>query len=268
MSDVLKYEQDEHGVVTLTLNHPATRNALTGSGIIPALLAACDRIEHDPSVRVVIITAEGRIFSSGGSMDEMERQIGPGVNAAELRQEYRHGIQMLPLAITNLEVPTIAAINGPAMGAGSDLTCMCDIRIASESATFAQTFVKIGLVSGDGGAWLLPRVIGMSRASEMAFTGEPIDAQTALAWGLVSRVVPAEDLMREARSLAHRIAVNSAPAVRMTKRLLREGQQSSLSNLLELSASYQALAHKTQEHATAVQDFMKKRAERRASKPT
>ena len=130
MSEVLKYEQDEHGVVTLTLNHPDTRNALTGSGIIPALLQACDRIEHDPSVRVVIITAEGKIFSSGGSMDEMERQIGPGVTPAELRQEYRHGIQRLPLAITNLEVPTIAAVNGPAMGAGSDLTCMCDIRIA------------------------------------------------------------------------------------------------------------------------------------------
>lgn len=267
MSEVLKYEQDEHGVVTLTLNHPDTRNALTGSGIIPALLQACDRIEHDPSVRVVIITAEGKIFSSGGSMDEMERQIGPGVTPAELRQEYRHGIQRLPLAITNLEVPTIAAVNGPAMGAGSDLTCMCDIRIASESATFAQTFVKIGLVSGDGGAWLLPRVIGMSRASEMAFTGDPIDAQTALAWGLVSRVVPATDLMTEARALARRIATNSAPAVRMTKRLLREGQHSSLSNVLELSASYQALAHKTDEHAHAVQDFMKKRAERRAKKP-
>ena len=122
-------------------------------------------------------------------------------------------------------------------------------------------------MSGDGGAWLLPRVIGMSRASEMAFTGEPIDAQTALAWGLVSRVVPAADLMTEARALAHRIAANSAPAVRMTKRLLREGQHSSLSNLLELSASYQALAHKTDEHANAVQDFMKKRAERRANKP-
>ena len=266
MSEVLKYEQDEHGVVTLTLNHPETRNALTGTGMIAALLAACERIEHDPSVRVVIITAEGNIFSSGGSIDEMERQIGPGVSPAELRQEYRHGIQRLPLAIYNLEVPTIAAVNGPAMGAGSDLTCMCDIRIASETATFAQTFVKIGIVSGDGGAWLLPRVIGMQRAAEMAFTGDAVDAQTALDWGLVSRVVPPGDLMREARSLAHRIAANAAPAVRMTKRLLREGQQTSLSTLLELAASYQALAHKTPEHEKAVEDFMHRRAARRAGR--
>lgn len=266
MTAPLLYEQDELGVVTLTLNHPETRNALTGTGIVEAVLEACDRIEHDTSVRAVIITASGPIFSSGGKIDEMQRQIGPEYNSAALRQEYRHGIQRLPLAIHQIEVPTIAAVNGPAIGAGCDLACMCDLRIASEAATFAESFVKVGIVPGDGGAWFLPRVIGMARAAEMSFTGEAIDAQTALAWGMVSRVVPAADLLVTAQTLARKMAVNSAPAVRMTKRLLREGQQSSLANLLELSAAYQAIAHKTQEHADIVQDFMDKKAARQRAR--
>ncbi len=266
MTSPLSYEQDDLGVVTLTLNHPETRNALTGTGIVEAMLEACDRIEHDPSVRAVIITATGTIFSSGGKIDEMQRQIGPDYNSAVIRQEYRHGIQRLPLAIHHLEVPTIAAVNGPAIGAGCDLTCMCDIRIASEAATFAESFVKVGIVPGDGGTWFLPRVIGMARAAEMSFTGEAIDAKTALDWGMVSRVVPAEDLLSTAQTLARKMAVNSAPAIRMTKRLLREGQQSSLANLLELSAAYQSIIHKTEEHAAIVKDFMDKKAARRASK--
>jgi enoyl-CoA hydratase/carnithine racemase len=143
---------------------------------------------------------------------------------------------------------------------------MCDLRIASETATFAESFVKVGIVAGDGGAWFLPRVIGMARAAEMSFTGEAIDAKTALDWGMVSRVVPAEELLSTAQTLARKMAVNSAPAVRMTKRLLREGQTSSLSNLLELSAAYQAIAHKTAEHAKIVGDFMAAKAARRAAR--
>jgi len=266
MSSVLLYEQDDLGVVTLTLNHPETRNALTGTGIVEAMLDACHRIERDPSVRAVVITATGTIFSSGGKIDEMQRQIGPEFGSEVLRQEYRHGIQRLPLAIHQLEVPTIAAVNGPAIGAGFDLTCMCDLRIATDTATFAESFVKVGIVAGDGGAWFLPRVIGMARAAEMSFTGEPIDAQTALSWGLVSRVVPAADLLSTAHTLARKMAVNSPSVMRMTKRLLREGQTSSLSNLLELSAAYQAIAHKTPEHAVIIKDFMDKKAARQAKK--
>jgi len=266
MENVLHYEQDEHGVVTLTLNHPETRNALTGTGIVEAMLEACHRIEHDPSVRAVIITANGTIFSSGGKIDEMERQIGSDFGSEVLRQEYRQGIQRLPLAIHQIEVPTIAAVNGPAIGAGCDLACMCDLRIASENATFAESFVKVGIVAGDGGAWFLPRVIGMARAAEMSFTGEAIDAKTALDWGMVSRVVPAQELLSTAQALARKMAANSPHAVRMTKRLLREGQTSSLSTLLELSAAYQAIAHKTAEHAKIVGDFMAAKAARRAAR--
>ena len=261
-STVLVEHRDEHGVVTLTLNHPETRNALTGTGLTEALLDAFARIERDSTVKALIITAEGKVFSSGGKLDEMARQIQPEVGSAALRQEYRHGIQRLPLALHSLEVPTIAAVNGMAIGAGCDLACMCDIRIAADTASFSESFVKVGIIPGDGGAWFLPRIVGMARAVEMSLTGEPVDAQTALAWGLVSKVVPGDELMASASAMAHRMTVHSSDVIRMTKRLLREGQQSSLANLLELSAAYQAIAHKTPEHAQVINAFMARKAQK------
>ena len=219
----------------------------------------CEVIRKDPSVRVVILTAEGPIFSSGGNVKDMKRFFDDALTPDLIREEYRQGIQRIPKALYNLDVPIICAINGPAIGAGLDLTCMCDIRIASENATFAESFVRVGIVPGDGGAWLLPRAVGMSKASEMAFTGEALTAAQALACGLVSRVVPAEKLQEEARALAVKIAANPGAVLRMTKRLLREGERSSLESLLELSAGYQAIAHKTADHREAVTAFIEKR---------
>ncbi|WP_326533746.1 crotonase/enoyl-CoA hydratase family protein [Pseudorhodoferax sp.] len=247
-------------ILTLTMNQPATRNALTGNTAVDEFVQACDAIRRDTSVRVVIITGTGPVFSSGGNVKDMQRFFGDTLSPEVIREEYRNGIQRIPKALYNLDVPTICAINGPAIGAGLDLTCMCDIRIASENATFAESFVKVGIVPGDGGAWLLPRAVGMSKAAEMAFTGEALNAQQALACGLVSRVVPPEALMAEARALAAKIAANPGGVLRMTKRLLREGQNSSLESLLEMSAGYQAIAHKTADHEEAVRAFIEKRA--------
>jgi enoyl-CoA hydratase/carnithine racemase len=154
----------------------------------------------------------------------------------------------------------IAAVNGPAIGAGLDLACMCDIRLAAKSATFAESFVRLGIVAGDGGAWLLPRVIGLPRASIMAFTGDAIDAPNALEWGLVAQVTDESELLTQARALADRIAANPGHALRLTKRLLREGQHMRLDSLLELSASFQALAHHTEDHQEAVRAFLEKRS--------
>jgi len=207
----------------------------------------------------VIVTGSGKAFSAGGDVKDMKKYEDDTLRPVSIRTEYQQGIQRLTLAMYNLEVPMIAAVNGYAIGAGCDLTCMCDIRIAGESAKFAESFIKVGLIPGDGGAWLLPRVVGMSKAAEMAFTGEMLDANAALACGLVSRVVPDDQLLAEAGVLAAKIAANPGPTLRMTKRLLREGQVTRLSSLLELSASYQALAHKTAEHAEAVNAFMEKR---------
>jgi len=199
------------------------------------------------------------VFSSGGNVKDMLRFQNQKLLPETILEEYRNGIQRLPRALYNLDVPVICAINGPAIGAGLDLTCMCDIRIASEKATFAESFVKVGIVPGDGGAWLLPRAVGMSKAAEMAFTGDSLSAQEALVCGLVSRVVAPEKLMEEALNLANKIAANPGGVLRMTKRLLREGERSTLDSLLEISAGYQAIAHMTPDHHEAVNAFIEKR---------
>ncbi|NIO40889.1 MAG: crotonase/enoyl-CoA hydratase family protein [Burkholderiales bacterium] len=258
MSQFLLYEQDG-AVVTLTMNQPDIRNVLTGNTAVAEFVDAFARITADTGVKVVIITGAGPAFSSGGNVKDMRRFFEDHVAPNSIKDEYRQGIQRIPLALCNLDVPTIAAVNGPAIGAGCDLACMCDIRIASEQATFAESFIKVGIIPGDGGAWLLPRVVGMSKAAEMSFTGDAINAADALACGLVSRVVAHEKLMDEAHALAARIARNPGPTLRMTKRLLREGQHTKLDSLLELSASYQAIAHKTPQHKEAVTAFIEKR---------
>jgi len=260
MDTPIDYAEDG-AIVTVTLNQPATRNAFTDLDVVDALVAAVERLNADPRVRAAIVTGAGSVFSSGGNL---KRMLDPDAGLvdplpARTRLNYQAGIQRVPLAFARIEVPVIAAVNGPAIGAGCDLACMCDIRIAGESARFAESFVKVGIIPGDGGAWLLPRILGMSRAAEMAFTGDTIDAAQALAWGLVSRVVPDGELMPAARELAERIAANPPYAVRMTKRLLREGQSMSLESLLQLSAAMQSLAHATADHKEAVAAFIEKR---------
>jgi enoyl-CoA hydratase/carnithine racemase len=137
---------------------------------------------------------------------------------------------------------------------------MCDLRIASERAVFAESFVKVGIVPGDGGSWLLPRIIGYARAAEMAFTGDMIDANEALSLGLVSRVITSVQLMDAAMELAGRIARNPPHVLRWTKRLLKESQHERLDTILTMAASFQALAHQTQDHAEAVAAMLEKRA--------
>lgn len=247
-------------ILTLTLNRPEKRNPISDLDMIDALCAAMEAADADMDVRCVILTGAGSAFSSGGDLAKMK--AGSGLRAhlpAQTRRNYKAGIQRLPLAFEALEVPVIAAVNGPAIGAGLDLACMADVRVASDKARFAESFVKIGIVPGDGGAWLLPRIVGFSKASEMALTGDIIDAEEARAIGLVSRVAPADRLLDEARAVADRIAANPPHAVRMTKRLLREGQGMTLKGVLEMSAAYQSLAHATDDHEEAIAAFVEKR---------
>lgn len=259
MSNVVLYEQHE-AVVTLTLNKHETRNAISEDEMVNAIVAACGQINADPSVRVVILTGAGSAFSSGGNVKDMKDKVGMfGGTATEIRDGYRRGIQRIPLAIDALEVPIIAAVNGAAIGAGCDLAMMCDLRIASEKALFAESFVKVGLIPGDGGAWFLPRAIGQARANEMSFTGEPVNAETALAWGIVSQVVAPDALMDAANALAARVAANPPHALRMTKKLLKESRKADLPSILEMSAGLQALAHQTEDHAEAVDAILEKR---------
>ena len=247
-------------VATITLNRPQERNAITRPEYIQEIRDFCADATRDASLKAVIVTGAGTAFCAGGNVKDMRDKSGIFEGSPyTLRNRYRDGIQQIPLALYELEVPTIAAINGPAIGAGLDLACMCDVRIAATGAIFAESFVKLGIVPGDGGAWLLPRIIGNARATLMTLTGDSIDTVTALDYGLVSDVVAPDALLDSARAIALRIAANPGHALRLAKRLLREGQDMKLGPLLELSAAYQALAHHTQDHEEAVNAFLEKR---------
>jgi enoyl-CoA hydratase/carnithine racemase len=248
-------------VVTLTLNRPEERNAIGSHEDCAELVAAVEGAAADPQVAVLIVTGAGSAFCAGGNLKAMRARSGIGALDSPLatRNNYRRGIQRIPQALWNCEVPMIAAINGPAIGAGLDLACMCDIRVAARSARLAASFIKMGIVPGDGGAYFLPRAATASKAAEMMFTGDPIDAAEALACGLVSRVVDDEALMAETRALAARIGANPPQTLRLVKRLLREGQHARLDEVLQLSAAFQALAHETADHREALDAFFNKR---------
>lgn len=259
MSEALLYQQDGH-VVTLTLNRPEARNALSGAEGAELWEPAAARINADKEVRCVIVTGAGKAFSAGGDLKGMRERTMFTPGGTNIRESYRRGVHRVVRALWGIEVPVIAAVNGPAIGLGCDLTCLCDMRIAGESAAFGVTFLKVGLVPGDGGAWLLPRVIGYARAAELFFTGDVLDAAAAREAGLVSRVVPDARLMEEARALAAKVCALPPDVVRMTKRLMREGMTNSFDAILEMSATMQALAHETEDHREALDAFFEKRA--------
>ncbi|MDF3351609.1 enoyl-CoA hydratase [Sulfitobacter sp. KE34] len=244
----------------VTLDDGATYNKLSDTTQISELTEVMENIRNDDQLRVVIITGAGRIFSAGGDIQAMRDKKGlfsgsPG----EIRAGYKAGIHRMCHAVVALEIPIIAAINGPAYGAGCDLAMMCDLRIGSDRMVLAQSFVRLGLISGDGGSWFLPRVAGLARAAEIALTGDPIDAQTAYDWGLVSRLTTPEDLLPEAQRLAERIATAAPLAVQGTKRLLRNALQTTLDESLDDAANRQAILHHSDDHLEAVTAFLEKR---------
>lgn len=261
MGPFLNIETVTGGILVATMSRPEERNALSYDSDFDEFVALAQRAARDHAVKVVVLTGAGTAFCAGGNVKAMRDRTGVLAGTPyDVSNGYRAGIQRIPLALHEMDIPTIAAVNGAAIGAGCDLACMCDIRVASETARFAESFVKLGIVAGDGGAWLLPRAVGISKAAQMAFTGDVIDAAEALRCGLVSSVMPPERLLDEALGLAARIVANPGHALRMTKRLLREGQHMRLASLLELSAAYQALAHTTADHAEAVAAMVEKRA--------
>lgn len=247
-------------IATLRFTRPETMNALGAPGDGEAIADSCAAINADQNVRCVVVTGEGKCFSAGGDVKAMRDGTGNFAgNAAQIREGYRSNIHRAVRAIHGLDMPVIAAVNGPAIGLGCDVACMADIRIASDRAKFGVTFLKLGLVPGDGGSWLLPRTIGMSRAAELFFTGDVIDAQTAAEWGLVSRVVEHDTLMEQAMAMAGRIALLAPYALRMTKTLLRQAQTSTYDTALEFAATAQGIAHVTEDHKEGVNALLEKR---------
>ncbi len=244
----------EDGIVTLTLSRPETLNRLTTGDQFLELAQRIREVQADPTARVLVITGEGRAFCAGGDIRKMAAREGFSAGSvSEIQQRYRQTIHQVPLALTEADIPTIAAVNGAAYGAGCDLACFCDLRVAARSATFAVSFAQLGIVSGDGGSWILPRLVGRSKAMELTFTADPIDAEAALRIGLVSSVVDDDALLAHAHGLARRIARHPSDAMQMSKRLLKSSEQMNLAGHLDLVAAFQAIAHASPEHLAAVE---------------
>jgi 2-(1,2-epoxy-1,2-dihydrophenyl)acetyl-CoA isomerase len=239
-------------IATITLDRPDARNAYSDE-MCEQLVAALDRAELDEQIRCVILTGNGEAFHSGGDVKAMRARSGMFAgDPAELRTRYVRGIQAVPRRIAEFSKPLIAAINGAAIGAGLDLACMCDLRIARAGAKLGSTFVKVGLVPGDGGAYFLTRVVGFSRALELVLTGRVIAAEEALAIGLVHEVVPADRLLDVARERAEAIAQNPPIAVQLTKRAAYRSYNAELSTALELAATYQGIVQNLEDHQRAL----------------
>ncbi|MGB1014826.1 MAG: enoyl-CoA hydratase-related protein, partial [Nannocystaceae bacterium] len=235
-------------VATITLDRPDARNAYSNA-MVHGLVAALDRAEADREIRVIVLTGAGKAFSAGGDLKQMRDRSGMFAGeAAELRRRYIDGIHRIPRRIARCEKPMIAAINGAAIGAGLDLACMCDLRIAAGGAKLGSTFVKVGLIPGDGGAYFLARTIGFARALELVLTGRVLTAEQGLAIGLVHEVVDRESLYEAVTTRAHEIAALPPVAVALTKRAAYRSWGASLDEALEMAATYQGISQTTEDH--------------------
>ena len=251
--------EEKDNICLITLNEEDTRNAISPD-IINELVSILEEIDNNKKISCAILTGAGKSFSSGGNLHEInEMTENNNMSLRDIENWYRNGIQRIPMTFNKIDVPVIAAVNGHAIGAGNDLCTMCDIRIASENAKFSESFLRIGIIPGDGGSWFLPKIIGLSRATEMILTCEVLDAQKALDWGLVSHVVPQEELLNKAYEIANKIIKNPPQSIRRAKRLLRLSQNVNLSTALEMAASQQTLLQMTIDHKEAIQALIEKR---------
>ena len=255
MTDGLRVEVDG-ALATLTLDRPEALNALTVP-VKVALRNALEALSGDRSVRVVILTGTGRAFCAGQDLAERE-----GPDAAPLDVEVRERYNPIIRAIRSMGQPVIAAVNGVAAGAGASLAIACDLRIAAEEARFVLAFGRIGLVPDSGATWFLPRLVGPAKAAELALAGEAVDAAEALRIGLVSKVVPGDQLLDEVRSVATRLAEAAPLALALTKEALQRSATIDLDEALEGEAKLQGIAGSSADHAEGLAAFREKRPPR------
>jgi len=247
----------ENRVATLTFKRDDVRNALSGTALTDDIVATMTWANTSLDVSVLILTGEGSAFSAGGNIKTMGERAKSSPHI--LQHNYKHGIQRIPLALQEVEIPVIAAVNGPAIGAGFDLANMCDMRFGSTNAQFGETFVNLGIIAGDGGGWFLQRLLGYQRAAELSFSGRIVKAEEARELGILLEVTAPDALLPRVSEFAAKIAAKPPLAVRYAKRLLKLSQQQPLAEHLEVCASFQALCHKTEDHAEALTAFFEKR---------
>lgn len=243
----------QDSILTVTLNNPEQLNAISLE-MIDSLTSVLRQADFDPKVRVIILTGQGSAFCAGGDIKAMAEKSGMFAGESnELRVRYMKGIQQIPKFMEDLSTPVIAAVNGAAIGAGCDLALMCDIRLGTPQTRFGETFVKLGLVPGDGGSFFLQRIVGYAKAMELSLTAEILNSDESLKWGLVSKIVPEEKLMEECLGLAKKIASYPPVAVQMTKRTVKSAYGRDLQAALDLAAAYQGITQRTQDHFLALE---------------
>jgi enoyl-CoA hydratase/carnithine racemase len=258
----------QDGIATITLNRPEAMNAFSVP-MIERWVWALEQCRDREDVRVVVLTGNGPAFCAGGDVKAMREGRGFLAQGETVRDTYSTGlarknslwklIQRVPLTLQEVDKPVIAAVNGDAIGAGCDMALMCDMRIAGEMARFSEGYVKLGIVPGDGGAYFLPRLVGMAKALELLLTGDVIDAREAERIGMVNRVVPQEQVLAEAYKLARKIAAQPPVAVQLIKRAAYQSQGCDLRTALDLVSSHMAIVTETEDHLEAVRALLEKR---------
>jgi enoyl-CoA hydratase/carnithine racemase len=271
----------EEGVLTLTLHDPPTRNAL-GPEMVAALNAELDKFDRNPEDRVLLLTGTEPSFCSGANVRRFNQSIeessaegeeSPAPQGAspwdsleaemgKHRETDPGSGALMPLRLHRLQKPSIAAVNGYAIGVGMGLALACDVRLASEKAVFSEAFVRMGLVPGDGSCWQLPRLIGLSHTYLLQYTGDRLDGTEAHRIGLVSRVYPHDELMKSAKELALRMAQGATYAMSLTKYMVQKSLDMGLEESLDMANAAQELARHTSDHKEAVRAFLEKRKPR------
>lgn len=250
----------------VTLNNPDQMNAIT-TPMIDSLTEVLRQADFDPEIRVVVITGKGKNFCAGGDIKAMEEKSGMFAGESnELRSRYQHGIQRIPQCIENLSVPVIAMVNGAAVGAGCDLSMMCDMRTGNSKSKFAETFTRMGLVPGDGGTFFLQRVIGYSKAMQMFLTAKSYEGKEALDFGLLSFLFEDSNLESETEKLADTVASLAPVAQKLTKKAMKVSYLHDLQTSLDMLASYQGISQRTSDHFEALKSFKEKRSPRFSGK--
>jgi len=250
----------EDGIAHLILARHDIRNAYSEKDFTDEILDAVDQAQHSKEARVFVLSAEGTAFSAGGNVKDMRDKKGIfGGGPAGTRRGYMEGIQRVPKALYALDIPSISAVQGPAVGAGCDLALFCDITICSTEAKFGETFINVGIIPGDGGSWILPRRVGLQRAAELTFTGRIVEGPEAAEIGLALECVEPEALMERTLGLAKSIAARPPITARMMKTLFRQSLSTHLNDFLDNCAAIQAICHSTEDHMEAVDSILEKR---------
>ena len=254
----LLIEKKNHSL-WITLNRAEASNAYS-TEMVKNLVHVLKYADNDQDIRVMVLTGTGKNFCAGGDIKAMKNKTGMfSGESNELREAYQYGIQQIPQTLSRMKTPIIAMVNGAAVGAGCDLAAMCDLRVASTEASFAETFAKVGLVPGDGGAFFLTRLIGFGKAMEMSLTCETVSADEAYRIGLVTKVVLPINLVSETESLAQKLASLPPIALQMTKKAVIHAYENDLNSHLELMSAYQGITQRSSDHFRALDGMMDKK---------